>query len=211
MGKLTKKQTIVIIIVEIILMIAWIFIYPEIIVRQYLAIILLLGGAIIGVIVAALICTISLFIDMCADSKNEKGEQKEQKPEEREYNPKDIFLLTTEIKSNYNDGFGGGPRRIITEYYLATKEDEDFYELFSKIKIKKEEDTHDKGFCYQSFNTPYIVKVEPLIDYVKKPNKRLTGELLFGFITEANTDNRIEDLAKRDEYEEENDDDEVEE
>lgn len=210
MRKLTKKQTIVIIIVESILLIAWLFIFPKMIMVQYPTIILLLGGAIIGVIVAALICTISLFIDMCTDSKNEKGEQKEQKPEEREYNPKDIFLLTTEITSNYNDGSGFGPR-VITEYYLATKKDENFYELFSKVKIEKEEDTHSEGVCCKNFNTPYITQVEPLTDYVRNPNKKLTADLLFGFITEANTDIRIKDLTGTDEDDEENDDDEVEE
>lgn len=210
MRKLTKKQTIVIIIGESVLLIAWIFIYPKMLVGEYPGILKYTLTVCGSAIIAAIICTISYFIDLCIKSKNEKSKQKEQKLKEGRYNPKDIFLLTTEIISSYNDGSGLGPR-IITEYYLATKKDEDFYELFSKVKIEKEEDTQGKGICCQQFNTPYIVKVEPLIDYVKNPDKMLTEELLFGFITEANTDNRIEDLAKRDEYEEENDDDEVEE
>ena len=203
MKKLTKKQTIVIIIVEIILMIAWIFIFPKMVMGQYPAVLkytyIVLGGVIGGIT----ICTISYFIDVCIDSKNKKGEQKEQKL--KEYNPKAIFLLTTEIISSYNDGSGLGPR-IITQFYLATKKDEDFYELFSKVKIKKEEDTYSEEFGSKNFNTPYITQVEPLTDYVKDPNKMLTADLLFGFITKLNTDNRNEDFAKERKTNEENDD-----
>ena len=210
MRELTKKQTIVIIIVESILLIAWIFTFSKIIVGHYPGILKDILAIIGGLIIVTFICTISSFIAMCTDSKNEKGEQKEQKPEEVEYNPKDIFLLTTEIISSYDDGSGLGPR-IITEYYLATKKDEDFYELFSKVKIEKEEDTHSEEFCCKNFNTPYITQVEPLTDYVRNPDKKLTADLLFGFITEANTDIRIKDLTGTDEDDEENDDDEVEE
>lgn len=112
------------------------------------------------------------------------------------YDPKNLYLLTTEIISNYNDGSGLGPR-YITEKYLATKKCGNFYELFSRVKIEKEEDTHDKGCCCKNFNEPYIVKVEPLTDYVRDPNKKLSLDLLFAFITEVNTENRLaeEDAA----------------
>lgn len=194
MRKLTKKQTIVIIIVESILFIVWLFIFPQVVMGPNAALLKYTVTVLGTIILDSIICTISYFIDMCKKLKKQK---KHQNQKEIKYNPKDIFLLTTEIISSYNDGSGLGPR-IITEYYLATKKDEDFYELFSKVKIEKEEDTHSQGFCCRNFDTPYIVKVEPLTDYVKDPDKKLTADLLFGFITEANTDIRIKDLTETD-------------
>ena len=101
------------------------------------------------------------------------------------YNPKQIYLLITEIVSNCDDGSGAGPRSI-TQYYLATKKEEKFYELFSKVEIKYA-DNSTPGFTFGSFNTPMIKKVEKLEEYVTDSNIKLTAEELFYFITETNT------------------------
>lgn len=193
MGKLTNKKMIVIIIVECILALSCYFIAKILGQSNYVISIIALCGILI------ILYTIVFWFVFYLNNKEraKKNILKDNKSDTTEYNPQDIFLLTTEIVSSYNDGSGLGPR-IITEYYLATKENEDFYELFSKVKIEKEEDTHSEGFCCQNFNTPYIVKVESLTDYVKNPDKKLTADLLFGFITEANTDIRIKDLTETD-------------
>lgn len=40
-----------------------------------------------------------------------------------------------------------------------------YYEIFSNKRIKEEVDTHNDGVTYQTFDTPYIEKVEPLREY----------------------------------------------
>ena len=57
---------------------------------------------------------------------------KEERKDLKIYNPKEIYVLTTDIVSDCDDGSGAGPRSI-TQYYLATKEEEKFYELISKV------------------------------------------------------------------------------
>lgn len=105
------------------------------------------------------------------------------------YNPKKIYLLTTKIISNCDDGSGAGPRSI-TQYYLATKEKEKFYELFSKVEIKYADDS-TPSYEFRNFNTPTIKEVKKLEEYVKYPHIYLTAEELFYFITEINTDEII--------------------
>ena len=114
---------------------------------------------------------------------------KEERKDLKIYNPKEIYVLTTDIVSDCDDGSGAGPRSI-TQYYLATKEEEKFYELFSKVEIEYA-DNSTPGFTFGSFNTPMIKKVEKLEKYVKDPNIKLTAEQLFYFITEINTDEMI--------------------
>ena len=89
-----------------------------------------------------------------------RNKNKEERQDLKLYDSKQIYLLTTEIVSNCNDGSGVGPRSII-QYYLATKEEEKFYELFSKVEIKYA-DNSTPGFTFGSFNTPMIKKVENL-------------------------------------------------
>lgn len=105
------------------------------------------------------------------------------------YDPKEIYLLTTEIISDCNDGSGAGPR-CVTQKYLATKKGEKFYEFFSKVEIKYE-DNSVQGFSFREFNVPMINKVEQLKEYVKGSNVWLTEEQLFYFITKENTDMRV--------------------
>lgn len=105
------------------------------------------------------------------------------------YNPKRIYLLTTEIVSNCDDGSGAGPRSI-TQHYLATKEEEKFYELFSKVEIKYA-DNSTPGFTFGNFNTPMIKKVEKFEKYVANPNAKLTAKDLFYFLTMVNTNGKV--------------------
>lgn len=126
-----------------------------------------------------------------------RNKNKESRQDLKIYNPKQIYLLTTEIVSNCDDGSGAGPRSI-TQYYLATKEEEKFYELFSKVEIKYA-DNSTPGFTFGSFNTPMIKKVEKLEEYVTDPNIKLTAKELFYFITETNTTEIVLGYAKEDE------------
>lgn len=117
-------------------------------------------------------------------NKNKKSRQ-----DLKLYNPKQIYVLTTEIVSNCDDGSGAGTRSI-TQYYLATKEEEKFYELFSKVEIKYA-DNSTPGFTFGSFNTPMIKKVEKFKEYVTNPNAKLTAEDLFYFLTMLNASKKV--------------------
>lgn len=118
-----------------------------------------------------------------------RNKNKENRQEPKLYNPKQIYLLTTEIVSNCDDGSGAGPRSI-TQYYLATKEEEKFYELFSKVEIKYA-DNSTPGFTFGNFNTPMIKKVEKFEKYVANPNAKLTAKDLFYFLTMVNTNGKV--------------------
>lgn len=111
------------------------------------------------------------------------------------YDPKEIYLLTTEIISNCDDGSGAGPR-CVTQKYLATKKDGKFYEFFSKVEIKSK-DTSVPGFSFREFNVPMIEKVEFLKDYANDPNTLLTEEQLFYFITKVNADMRVLEYCEK--------------
>lgn len=100
----------------------------------------------------------------------------------KKYNPKKIYLLTTRILSDYDDRRGAGPKKSITQYYLAKKKGKEFYELFSKVKIEQK---------VKSFNKPIIEKIEFMVEYVKDPNKKLSAEELFYYITKLNTNEII--------------------
>lgn len=100
------------------------------------------------------------------------------------YNVEDVYVLKTYIVSNINDGTGLGPR-CITCYFLAKKEEEKYFELFSNLEIKKE---------LSYFNEPVIEEVKPLTDYINDKYKRRTMEskLLFDFLLNLNMENIME-------------------
>lgn len=98
----------------------------------------------------------------------------------------DVYVLTTEIVSNYNDGNSFGPQ-IVTLYYLGIKAEDEYYDLFSGVKLEKEECTKSKCYIVKTFNKPYITKVEPLKEYLNdKKKETIELELLFDFITDMN-------------------------
>lgn len=127
--------------------------------------------------------------------------KKKDKNKEREniklYDPKEIYLLTTEIISDCDNGSGAGPT-CITQYFLATKENEKFYELFSKVEIKYA-DTSTPGFTCGTFNTPMIEKVEELKKYAVNPNKQLTVEELFYFLNMLNAKSKVLEYPEEEE------------
>lgn len=97
----------------------------------------------------------------------------------------DLFLVTAEIISSYNDGNGAGPRAAQKVYFAAVKENDSYYELFSNVELKKEEDG-------KTFNIPYITKVEPLRSYVENEEVKMMDEtLLFYFILNFNLQGKI--------------------
>jgi len=128
---------------------------------------------------------------MLFSSKNKKGRQ-----DLKLYNPKETYLLTTHIISDYNDESGAGPISV-TQYFLATKKEGKFYELFSKVEIKYE-DNSISDFIFKSFNEPIIKKAEKLEKYVKDPDTNLTAEELFHFITMKNANKIIWKDSKED-------------
>lgn len=109
-------------------------------------------------------------------SKAKKQENKSRVYYTRLYEPERIYLLTTEIISSYNDGSGTGPKAAIEQYYLAVKEEDKFYELFSKVELTKD----------KKFDIPYIIKEERMIEYVKDSEQMLTSEELFEFVVKRN-------------------------
>mgnify|MGYP004672966905 FL=1 len=97
----------------------------------------------------------------------------------------DIYVVTSMIISNHNDGTGVGPR-CVTMYFLAKCEEGEYYELFSGKRLEKEKQPED-GFLAQTFNTPYVEKAEPLTKYLKNPQKVIIDiQSLFDFILQMN-------------------------
>lgn len=109
-------------------------------------------------------------------SKVKKQEDKSRVYYTRLYEPERVYVLTTEIISDHNDGSGSGPIASIQQYYLATKEQDKFYELFSKVELTKE----------KKFNIPYITKVESILKYVEDTEQILTSDELFEFVAKKN-------------------------
>lgn len=98
----------------------------------------------------------------------------------------DVKIATTNITSSYDDGSGLGPR-CVKWYFLVYEIDGKYYDIFSNKHIKEEIDTHNDGVIYQTFDTPYIEKVEPLSEYLKNPNKKIIDiQLLFDFVLDMN-------------------------
>lgn len=107
-----------------------------------------------------------------------------------------VYVLTTEIVSNYDDGSGWGPQ-VVTLYYLGTKKKDEYYELFSGVKLEKNKNS-------KTFNKPYITKVEPLNEYLKDEEmKTIKLELLFDFITDMNVTKIVSQRSSDSEEEEE--------
>lgn len=122
-----------------------------------------------------------------AKVKTKEGKESEKREDLRIYNPRELYLLTTNIISSYNDESELGPRDVV-QYYLATKEGKEYYELFSKVKIEySKNDSKD-------FNVPYIKKEENMTGYVKNPNLLLTAKELFYFITEINICEKVKEI-----------------
>ena len=97
----------------------------------------------------------------------------------------DVYVVTSEIISSYDDKTGGGPR-CVTMYYLARCEYGEYYELFSGKKLEKEKQPKN-DFLSLTFDTPYVKKAKPLIEYLRNPNKvTIDIQALFDFITQMN-------------------------
>lgn len=102
----------------------------------------------------------------------------------KKYHIEEVYVLKTYIVSNINDGTGAGPR-CITCYFLAKKEKEKYFELFSNVEIKKES---------SYFNAPVIEEVKPLTDYISDEYKKkaMESKLLFDFLLNLNMENIME-------------------
>ena len=100
-------------------------------------------------------------------------------PESKVYNCADVYVLLVTSVSNINDGSCCGPR-CFDFYLVGTKVEDKYYELFSGVELKTS--------C-NYFNTPYIKEVKPLKEYLTNPKlSKIDGQLLFGFLSELNTD-----------------------
>lgn len=109
-------------------------------------------------------------------------------PVPKVYNCLDVYVLLVTSVSNINDGSCCGPRCF--DFYLAgTKVEDKYYELFSGVELKTS--------C-SYFNTPYIKEVKPLKEYLTNPKlSKIDGQLLFGFLSELNTDTIIKMLIDK--------------
>lgn len=91
----------------------------------------------------------------------------------KKYHIEEVYVLKTYIVSNINDGTGAGPR-CITCYFLAKKEKEKYFELFSNVEIKKES---------SYFNAPVIEEVKPLtiisVMNIKRKQWKVSFYLIF--------------------------------
>ncbi len=99
----------------------------------------------------------------------------------KKYHIDEVYVLKTYILSTIDEGTGLGPRSI-TKFFLAKKEDEKYFELFSNVEIKED----------LSYNSPIIDEVKPLTDYISDEYKERTIEFLFDFILRLNTKNIME-------------------
>ena len=205
MRKLTTKKLMIIMMIECILAISCLLISEKFAQLKYsngsIAVF-----ALLSIYAAAFfIVTLGYYIKLCVE-KNLQRKARLKNSRIVKYDPNDIYLLLTEITSSYNDGSGFGPQ-YVKEYFLAYKDGKDFYELFSGTRIEKEEDTHKAGCICKNFDTPYITEVVPMTKCVKKPEEKITSDLLFTFLTDINTRLRIsgetqDDFEDEDEVEE---------
>ena len=100
----------------------------------------------------------------------------------------DVYVLTSTIVPDSDEKVG-----TITYYFLATKREEEYYELFSDMKLEKEPDTYSDKDTTKQLDKPYIKKVEPLKEYMMdKKAKRIKRSLLFEFIISINVDNIVD-------------------
>ena len=76
-------------------------------------------------------------------------------------------------------------------YFLAKCDGNEYFELFSGTKLEKVPQP-ENGIVSQSFNTPYIKKVEPFRQYLKYKNERFIDiQTLFEFITNMTVVNTL--------------------
>ena len=102
----------------------------------------------------------------------------------------DVYVATCMILSSHYDESGCGPM-CVTMHFLAKCKKEEYYELFSGKKLEKKPQSKD-GFLCQTFDTPYVEKVEPLTKYLKDSNTISTDiQSLFDFITDMNVLERL--------------------
>ena len=81
----------------------------------------------------------------------------------------DVYVITSMIISSYNDGTGCG-HMFVTMYFLARREDGEYYELFSGKKIEKDNRPKD-GFLVQNFDTPKsTIDIQCLFDFITNMN-----------------------------------------
>ena len=97
----------------------------------------------------------------------------------------EVYVVKTYIVSSYDDGTEGSPR-CVTLYFLAKCNNGEYYELFSNKKLERE-GAHDGIFAFGYFDRPYVVKAEPLSNYLeKKDTKEMDIQTLFDFIVNMN-------------------------
>ena len=109
-----------------------------------------------------------------------------------------VYVAEADTISSYNDGTGTGPK-ISTSFFLVTRKKDKvlpafdkFYELFSGKQLKSEAENNAARIFVKTFDTPYVVKVTPLKDFLVHPEKKkMNVELLFDFITKMNIDNSL--------------------
>lgn len=119
---------------------------------------------------------------------SKKKGRRAEKIRNEEVKVEDVKIATTNITSSYDDGSGLG-LRCVKWYFLVHEIDGKYYEIFSNKRIKEEVDTQ---VTYQTFDTPYIEKVEPLREYLKNPNKKVIDvQLLFDFVLDMNVQEQL--------------------
>lgn len=122
---------------------------------------------------------------------SKKKGRRAEKIRNEEVKVEDVKIATTNITSSYDDGSGLGPR-CVKWYFLVHEIDGKYYEIFSNKRIKEEVDTRNDGVTYQTFDTPYIEKVEPLREYLKNPYKKVIDvQLLFDFVLDMNVQEQL--------------------
>ena len=106
----------------------------------------------------------------------------------------DVYVVNSMIISSHDSRTRGGPV-CVPMYFLAKREDGEYYELFSGRKLEKEKKP-EGDFLLQTFDTPYVIKAEHLSKYLRNP-KRVTIDIqsLFDFITNKNVLNMLSDFS----------------
>ena len=100
----------------------------------------------------------------------------------------DIYVISSLIISSYDDGTDDGPYTV-TMYFLAKCINNEYYELFSGTKLEKESQNDSSP---QSLDTPYVLKAEPLKNYLTDENtNKIDIQSLFDFITRFNVEKRF--------------------
>ena len=107
----------------------------------------------------------------------------------KKIDPKELYVVTTIIAFQFDDESNV---EAIPCYFLAYEKDDEYYEFFSGVRLKYEEEDFFNGEEHGLLDTPYVKKVECLIDCMETDEVELTNETLFAFIIEANLMLRLE-------------------